>query len=78
MWQVAPLSKVQSQTMAGLLFGLSNSESVALSADPLHGSPLMFHNGTAGASHCCSIEFSALTAHQTHACMVALLPNDII
>lgn len=78
MWQVAPLSKVQSQTMAGLLFRLSNSESVALSADPLHGFPLMFHNGTAGASHCCSIEFNALTAHQTHACMLVLLPNDII
>lgn len=59
MWQVLLLLNEQSHLIAGLLLLLSNS--VSFIADPLHGSPLMFHKGVACVPHRWNIEFRALT-----------------
>ena len=60
-WQVVPL---QTHLIAGL-FNVSPSISVPSSrADPLHGSPVVFHNDPACASHCWNIEFNAFTVSQ--------------
>ena len=61
-WQMVPLLKVQSHLIDGLLIG--SSKSVSFKVVPLYGSPLMFHNATACASHCWNIEINALTVSQ--------------
>ena len=59
-WQVVTL---QTHLIAGLF--LVSSKSIPSSmADPLHGSPVMFHNDAACASHCWNIEFNAFTVSQ--------------
>lgn len=64
MWQVLLLSYEQLHLIPGLLSSLSNG--VSSVADPLHGSPLMFHEAAALTSHARKIEFRALSVFLKH------------
>ena len=63
-WQMVPLLKVQSHLIDGLLIG--SSKSISFKAVPLYGSPLMFHNATACASHCWNTEIKCPHCLTTH------------
>ena len=73
-WQMVPLLKVQSHLIDGLLIG--SSKSISFKAVPLYGSPLMFHNATACASHCWNIEINALTVSQLTISHTQIIPPN--
>ncbi|GMY38142.1 inactive LRR receptor-like serine/threonine-protein kinase BIR2 [Fagus crenata] len=55
---------LQSHLIAGLFIESPSISVPSSKADPLHGSPVVFHNDPACASHCWNIEFNAFTVSQ--------------